>query len=124
MLEKRADDNNKVKQQKRLCQEKISLKRRADDNAKVKEEQVRRSRLCLTKKRKANPDKEKNDQNMRRVRHREVKNKYDRLREFREATKYTAVFICTCCQQRMFHSNVQMYTERRRHTYAKLVSTT
>ena len=40
-----------------------------------------------------------------------LKNTSDRLKEFREATKHNAVFICTCCQQRMFHSNVQLYTD-------------
>ena len=67
-------------------------KQREEDNAKVKESQNKGYRLCLRKK------------------HRDVISKSDRLREFREATKYTAVFLCTCCHQRMFHSNVQLYT--------------
>ena len=34
----------------------------------------------------------------------------DRLKEFREVTKYNAIFICTCCHQRMFQSNVSLFT--------------
>ena len=57
------------------------------------------------------PEKVKAAQNERQQRHRDVKTRSDRLREFREATKDTAVYICTCCQQRMFHANVQLYTD-------------
>ena len=83
----------------------------------MKADQVKRSRLCLTKKRLDNHDRVKVEQNERQQRHREVRNremrnKSDRLREFRIATKYNAVFICTCCQQRMFHSNVQLYNDK------------
>ena len=34
----------------------------------------------------------------------------DRLKEFRETTKYGAIFIFTCCHQRMFHSNIYQLT--------------
>ncbi len=47
----------------------------------------------------------------RQQKHRKVISRSDRLKEFREATKYAAIFICACCQQRMFHSNVQLYTQ-------------
>ena len=57
-----------------------------------------------------NPEKVRLEQNRRQQKHREVNSKSDRLKEFREATKYTAVFICTCCQQRTFHSNVQLFS--------------
>ena len=36
----------------------------------------------------------------------------DRLREFKEATKYNAIFICSCCLRRLFHSNVEVITQR------------
>ena len=111
MLKKRAEDNAKVKEQQRKHQEESMTKKRAQDNEKVKGDQIKRSRLCLSKKRLENPEKVLEDQNARQQKHREVKNKSDRLKEFREATKHAAVFICTCCQQRMFHSNVQLYTD-------------
>ena len=82
--------------------------KRLSDNNEVKEDQAKRSRLCRKKKKLNDPEKAKTEQNERQQRHREVKNRSDRLKEFREATKYTAIFIC---QQRMFHSNVQLYTQ-------------
>ena len=36
----------------------------------------------------------------------------DRLREFKEATKYNAIFICSCCHRRLFHSNVEIITQK------------
>ena len=41
---------------------------------------------------------------------RRVESSNDRLKEFRETTKYAAIFICTCCHQRMFHTNVCLFT--------------
>ena len=35
----------------------------------------------------------------------------DRLKEFKEATKYNAIFICSCCHRRLFNSNVEIITE-------------
>ena len=104
----RAQDNEKVKDLQRKYNEASSRKRRAEDNEKMKADQNKRKRLSLTKKRLDNHDRVKVEQNERQQRHREVKNKSDRLREFRVATKYNAVFICKCCQQRMFPSSVQL----------------
>ena len=36
----------------------------------------------------------------------------DRLKEFKEATKYNAIFICSCCHRRLFHSNVEIITQK------------
>ena len=44
--------------------------------------------------------------------HRRVINEIDRLREFKNATMYNAIFICICCHQRMFQSNVRIYTDQ------------
>ena len=35
---------------------------------------------------------------------------------FKNATKYNAIFICTCCHQKMFQSNVQLYTTELKNT--------
>ena len=111
MSRKRTQDNEKVKEDQVKRYQLCLSKKRLFNPQKVKEDQVNRSRLCLSKKRLNNPQKVKIDQNARQQKHREVRNRYDRLREFREATKHTAIFICTCCHQKMFHSNVQLYTD-------------
>ena len=110
MKKKRLEDNARVKEQQRKHQLESMSKKRAHDYSNVKEGQNRRSRLCRAKKNTENSKKLKEEECRRQQKHREVKNENDRLRAFREATKYCAVFICTCCQQRMFHSNVQLYT--------------
>ena len=114
-IKRSGEDNEGVKEQQRKRQDASRTKRRAHDKVKVKRAQVKHSRLCLNKKRLENPEIVKADQNERQLRHRDVKNTSDRLKEFREATKHNAVFICTCCQQRMFHSNVQLYTNKLKH---------
>ena len=94
-------------------------KKRAEDEGKVKELQTKRNRLCIAKKKPEGYQQLKQDQNQWQKKHRGVENKSDRLREFREATKYNAIFICTCCEQRMFHSNVRLYTEELRNKINK-----
>ena len=34
------------------------------------------------------------------------------MKEFKEATKYNAIFICSCCHRRLFHSNVEIITQK------------
>ena len=110
MQSKREIDNNQVKENQN-DRKKANMKiKRNIDNVKVKVDQVKRSRLSRIKKRAEAPDRVKEDQNRWQEKHRKVKNKSDRLKEFREATMYTSIFICTCCEQRMFRSNVQLYT--------------
>ena len=106
----RLDDAERVKEQQRKYQSESMLKKRMHDKANVKQGQNMRSRLCRSKKKAENPKKLREDECRKKQKQREVESKSDRLRAFREATKHCAVFICTCCQQRMFHSNVQLYT--------------
>ena len=94
-------------------------KQRAEDEAKVKEVQNKRKGLSLAKKRETGHKQLKQDQNQWQKKHRKVENRSDRLREFREATKYNAIFICTCCEQRMFHSNIRLYTQDLRNELNK-----
>ena len=92
-MEKRAEDNEEVKKQQRKHQKASMAKKRDHDNGQAKKDQAKRSRLCLNKKRLEDPEKVKADQNERQQRHREVKTKSDRLKEFREATKHTAIYM-------------------------------
>ena len=107
---KRSEDYKKVKEQQRERHEVCMKKKRLEDNAKVKEQQNMRSRLCRAKKKSENPGKLMEDECRKLQKYRKVESKSDRLRSFRDATKYCAIFICTCCEQRMFHSNVQLYS--------------
>ena len=108
---KKEEDSAKLIEEERKRQEACMSRKRERSDSRVKQEQIKRSRLSRSKKREENPEKVKEYQNMQRQKHRDIKNSSDRLRDFREATKYTAIFICTCCHQRMFHSNVQIYSD-------------
>ena len=110
MAKQRAADEDKVKEDQNKWKKASMIRQRAEDEDKVKEEQNKRSRLCLSKKKADNHKQVKEDQNSRQQKQRRILNKGDRLKMFREATMYNAIFICTCCQQRMFHSNVRLYT--------------
>ena len=82
-----------------------------ENNEKVLKDKVRKKNLCRGKRKMENHTLLKDDQNKWQRKHRKVENASDRLREFLEATKYNAVFICSCCHQRMFHSSVRLYTK-------------
>ena len=111
MAKQRAEDEVKVKLNQTKWKKTSLAKQRVEDEVKVKLEQTNRKRLSLNKRRKEDPEKLKIDQNQWQAKHRRVMNKHDRLKEFREVTMYNAIFICTCCHQLMFHSNVRLYTE-------------
>ena len=85
-------------------------RQRVLDESKVKDTQNKHSKLSLGKRKAENPQKLKDQQNTRQQKYRRIINECDRLRDFKNATKYNAIFICTCCHQRMFQSNVQQYT--------------
>ena len=84
------------------------------DEDKLKESQNKRSKLSRGKRKADDHQKLKNDENKRQSKCRKIINDYDRLQNFKSATKYNAIFICTCCHQRMFQSNVQLYTSELR----------
>ena len=110
LTKQRVEDEAKVKEEQNKRKRISIAKQREHDDDTVKEKQNRRKRLSTVKRKVENHDQLKYDQNQRQEKHRRIENKSDRLREFREATKYNAIFICTCCQQRVFHSNVRQYT--------------
>ena len=74
-------------------------KQREEDEEKVKEQQAQRNRLSRGKRKADDPQKTKDDQNRWQEKHRRVINEIDRLREFKKATMYNAIFICICCHQ-------------------------
>ena len=84
-------------------------KEKTNDKEKFQRNVTQRNRLSLGRKRAVDPQKVKHEQNERKRKHRKVESASDRLKEFKEATLYNAVFICTCCHQRMFKSNVRLY---------------
>ena len=77
-------------------------KARNADNEMVKEQQKARSKLSRNKKRMVEPESLKQDEMERQRKHRKTESRSDRLRAFREATRYNPIFLCICCQQRMF----------------------
>ena len=109
MERQRAEDEDKVKEQQNKRKEASRTRQRAEDEDKVKEKQNKWSELSLSKRKADNHQQVKEDQNSWQQKQRRIEHKGDRLKRFREATMYNAIFICTCCQQRMFHSNVRLY---------------
>ena len=105
----RENNADKVKEQqnKHKCQS--MAKQRENDESRVKERQNQRSKLSRAKKKADDPVQLKEVEKYRQEKHRMVENDSDRLQNFKNATKYNAIFICTCCHQRMFQSNVLLY---------------
>ena len=105
-------DNEKVKNDHKKWKAKSRLDQREGDNEKVKDDQNRWKRLSRNKRKLADPkglsEYEKEVQKKRR----RLWRAQDRLREFKEATKYNAIFICSCCHRRLFHSNLEIITQK------------
>ena len=80
------------------------------DENKVKELGASRQRLSLCKRKAEDHQSLKNDQNTWQNKHRKIETASDRLCAFKDATLYNAIFVCTCCHQRMFRSNVRIFT--------------
>ena len=102
-------DNENVKKQHRERKKNSIAEMRLLDNENVKNQQNKRKFLSLCRKRDVDNKRVKLDQNNRQRSARNVNNAQDRLQKFREATKFNAIFICICCHQRMFESNVQVF---------------
>ena len=102
MAQQRAKDEAKFKQTHNKRQKESVSRQRAQDETQVKAQQAKSSRLSLGKRKAYDHIQLKEDQNRWQAKHRRVLNETDRLREFKEATKYNAIFICICCHQRMF----------------------
>ena len=105
--ERKMQNMEKVRQNENKWNEASRTDQRSQNVDKFKKNQNQRQKLSRGKRK---VDELRELQNKYQRKHRRVVTKGDRLKEFREATKYNAIFICTCCHQRMFHSNVQTYT--------------
>ena len=133
IAKQREEDEEKVKKNQANRYAKCMAKQREEDEEKVKEDQVNRKAKSMAKQRKEDEEKVKNDQKVRarlsrrkrkaedspglnaketarQQKHRKIENEYDRLMDFKLATLHNAIFVCTCCHQRMFKSNVRLYT--------------
>ena len=130
---KREEDFQKVKEDQNKRKEKSLIKKREEDFQKVKDDQNERKRISLNKKREEDFQKVKDDQNKRKklsrnkrkiedakglakyenqvkLKRKKLWNASDRLKEFKETTKYNAIFICSCCHRRLFNTNVEIIT--------------
>ena len=135
MEKKRAIDNQKVKDDQKNWKGKSMENKKANDNQKVQDDQKNWKGMSMEKKRAADNQNVKNDQNTRKKlsrnkrkiedprglaqfeieaqkKQRRLWNAEDRLREFKDSTKYNAIFICSCFKRRLFHSNVQVITQK------------
>ena len=103
-------DKNKAKE-KHAKKQRIHIARlKEKDPVHLKQTQVKKNRLHISKRKSQNHDNLKSDQTTRQQKHRKIANAADRLNAFKESTLHNAIFICTCCHQRMFKSNVRIFT--------------
>ena len=85
-------------------------KLREQDEQKAKEKHANIKRLSLGKRKAKDHQALRNDQTSWQHKHRRIENAADRLNAFKDATLHNAISICTCCHQRMFKSNVRIFT--------------
>ena len=93
-----------------MDQRKHMAKLREGNEEKVKRDQNIWSRLSRSKRKAEDPHRLNENEKVRQQKHRKVENEFDRLKDFKLATLHNAIFICTSCHQRMFKSNVRLYT--------------
>ena len=87
-------------------------KQREDDEQGVKDDQNKRKKLSRNKRKMKDPKGLSNIENEAQKKKRRSWKARDRLREFKEATKYNAIFICSCCHRRLFHSSVEVISQK------------
>ena len=99
-------ENQKTKRVRHL------IKSRDTDPQKVLEDQRKWQRLSRKRKKIEDPKGLSRKENEAQKKKRKLWTAMDRLKEFKEATKYNAIFICSCCHRRLFESNVEVITEK------------
>ena len=104
----------KKEQARRKAESDATLRR--IDSKKFKNINANRNRLCRYKKKDNNPKLLAATENEAKKRRKANWNEKDRLRNFTEATKYNAIFICNCCHRRLFHETVEIMTQKLRVT--------
>jgi hypothetical protein len=111
-LNQREVDNQRVLDDQKTWKAKSTLKLREMDRQKVLDNQNKRKKLSRNKRKLADPEGLSKYEKEAQKKKRRLWTAQDRLREFKEATKYNAIFICSCCHRRMFHSNVEIITQK------------
>jgi hypothetical protein len=110
-VKKETEKENAVKRMK-ICR---GLKSNVEKETE-KENAVKRMKLYRKRKREEDPDRflEENRNQVRHFREDEKKGigRIERLRRFRHAVKYGAIFVCSSCHQRLFENGVTLITER------------
>ena len=101
-----------VKDDQNRWREKSDAIKRDNDNEAFKECQNKRAKLSRKKRKLVDPLAFSNYEKEVKKKRRKLWNGKDRLREFKEATKYNAIFICSCCHRRLFQHNVQVITQK------------
>ena len=105
-------DDGKVKANQNKMKAKSIAKQRVEDNQKVKADQNERKKLSRNKRKLADPVGLSKHENAIQIKRRKLWKAEDRLRAFKEATKYNAIFICSCCHRRLFEVNVEVITQK------------
>ena len=95
---------------------KSDSKLRMENAQKVKLDQTERTKLSRNKRKSDNPGALSSYEKEVQKKKRRLWSASDRLKEFKEATKYNAIFICSCCHRRLFYSNVEVITDRLKST--------
>ena len=101
---------SRKKQAKRKFESDIN--RREKDPIKAKKDQTQRKKLSRTKKKTEDPQNLRTFEKKAQRKKRQNWSDNDRLREFREDTKYNALFICNCCHRRLFIENVDVVDDK------------
>ena len=112
VAKQREADLQKVKDEQIKAKAKSRSNLRETDNQKVKDDQNRWKRLSRNKRKLEDPKGLSKYEIEVQKKKRRLWSAEDRLREFREATKYNAIFICSCCHRRLFEANVQVITQK------------
>ena len=105
-------DNEKVKAKQNKWKLKSDSRLRLVDNVKFKGDQNKRKKLSRMKRKVEDADGLSALENEAQKKRLKNWSEQDRLREFRKATQYNAIFICNCCHRRLFNENVEMITRK------------
>ena len=108
----RNNDEEKFKENETNQRSKARGEARLQNPNKVKEDQYRLKKLSRMKRKIEDPIKlSEYELDVQRKKKATWDDK-DRLREFRNGTKYNAIFICNCCHRRLFYENVEVLTKK------------
>ena len=105
-------DHEAVKQKEQIQKANQRKRNQEMDHEAVKQKEQIQKANQRERKRNADLEAFMKSENEMRSKSRKVETQTDRLREFRDATMLSAVFICISCQCKTFKSNVQEFTDK------------